>query len=233
MAKIDELFRYLKEKGGSDLHLLATLPPRVRIHGKLTDVEGWGVISDEELKKLLQEICSEEQWLEFEACGDLDFAWTLPGEARFRVNFLNQYNGVGAVFRIIPEKILTFDDNRGIFPIKIQRIGKGEFQSLHRLEFSLGIPGVFLSTQVPGGNDQNCKKQIPQCRVVQRQSSRDALLIAYQMGRHRSTAVFSIRNPITPSLASRRAVHCSSAGHNAPATRRPFRPWLLTADGPL
>jgi twitching motility protein PilT len=110
LARIDELFRYLKEKGGSDLHLLATLPPRVRIHGKLTDVEGWEVISDEELKELLREICSEEQWLEFEACGDLDFAWALPGEARFRVNFLNQYKGVGAVFRIIPEKILTFDD---------------------------------------------------------------------------------------------------------------------------
>jgi twitching motility protein PilT len=110
LARIDELFRYLKEKGGSDLHLLATLPPRVRIHGKLTDVEGWGVISDEELKELLREICSEEQWSEFEATGDLDFAWALPGEARFRVNFLNQYNGVGAVFRIIPEKILTFDD---------------------------------------------------------------------------------------------------------------------------
>lgn len=110
MARIDELFRYLKEKGGSDLHLLATLPPRVRIHGKLTDVEGWGVISDEELKGLLREICSEEQWSDFEASGDLDFAWSLPGEARFRVNFLSQHNGVGAVFRIIPEKILTFDD---------------------------------------------------------------------------------------------------------------------------
>lgn len=110
MAKIDELFRYLKEKGGSDLHLLATLPPRVRIHGKLTDVEGWDVISDGELKELLREICSEEQWLEFEGHGDLDFAWALPGEARFRVNFLSQHNGVGAVFRIIPEKILTFDD---------------------------------------------------------------------------------------------------------------------------
>lgn len=110
MARIDELFRYLKEKGGSDLHLLATLPPRVRIHGKLTNVEGWGVIPDEELKALLREICSEEQWKEFEASGDLDFAWALPGEARFRVNFLSQHNGVGAVFRIIPEKILTFDE---------------------------------------------------------------------------------------------------------------------------
>jgi len=110
LARIDELFRYLKEKGGSDLHLLATLPPRVRIHGNLTDVEGWGVISNEELKDLLREICSEEQWSDFEATGDLDFAWALPGEARFRVNFLSQHNGVGAIFRIIPEKILTFDD---------------------------------------------------------------------------------------------------------------------------
>ena len=39
MARIDQLFRYLKEKKGSDLHLLATLPPRVRVHGKLKDVE--------------------------------------------------------------------------------------------------------------------------------------------------------------------------------------------------
>lgn len=110
MAKIDELFRYLKKNSGSDLHLLATLPPRVRIHGKLKDVEGWGNLSNEELKELLREICSEEQWSDFEDHGDLDFAWALPGEARFRVNFLNQHNGVGAVFRIIPEKILTFDE---------------------------------------------------------------------------------------------------------------------------
>ena len=110
MARIDALFRYLKNNGGSDLHLFATLPPRVRIHGQLTDVEGRGVISDEELKESLREICSEEQWLEFETRGDLDFAWALPGVARFRVNFLNQYNGVGAVFRLIPEKILSFDE---------------------------------------------------------------------------------------------------------------------------
>ena len=110
MARINELFRYLKEKNGSDLHLLATLPPRVRIHGKLKDVEGWDVISDEDLQLLLREICSEEQWREFKTRGDLDFAWALPGEARCRVNFLSQHNGVGAVFRIIPEKILTFDE---------------------------------------------------------------------------------------------------------------------------
>jgi len=110
LARIDELFRYLKNKNGSDLHLLATRPPRVRIHGRLTDVEGWEPLSDEELKELLHEISSEQQWQEYEEKGDIDFAWALPGEARFRVNFLRQHHGAGAVFRIIPEKILTFDD---------------------------------------------------------------------------------------------------------------------------
>ncbi len=60
MARIDVLFRYLKNKGGSDLHLLATRPPRVRIHGRLMDVEGWGPLSDEQLRELLREIASEE-----------------------------------------------------------------------------------------------------------------------------------------------------------------------------
>ena len=110
MARIDKLFRYLKEKNGSDLHLLASLTPRVRIHGKLTDVEGWGPLSNKELRELLREMASEEQWREYEACGDLDYAYSLPGVARFRVNYLRQHKGAAAVFRIIPEKILTFHE---------------------------------------------------------------------------------------------------------------------------
>jgi len=110
LPRIDELFRYLKSKGGSDLHLLATRPPRVRIHGNLRDVEGWEPLSDQELRELLREIASDKQWAEYEASGDLDFAWALPGEARFRVNFLRQHLGAAAIFRIIPEKILTFDE---------------------------------------------------------------------------------------------------------------------------
>jgi twitching motility protein PilT len=110
VARIDHLFRYLKENKGSDLHLLAAQPPRIRVHGKLVDVEGWEPLSNEELKDLLREIASGEQWEEYEDCGDLDFAYSLQGVARFRVNFLSQHQGAAAVFRIIPEKILTFDD---------------------------------------------------------------------------------------------------------------------------
>ena len=109
MARIHELFRYLKDAGGSDLHLAAPLRPRVRRRGELEDVEGWEPLSDDELLALLREIASDEQWKEYEDCGDLDFAYGLEGVARFRANFLRQENGAAAVFRIIPEKILTAD----------------------------------------------------------------------------------------------------------------------------
>ena len=107
MARIDELFRYLKDNKGSDLHLAAGLVPRIRTHGSLEAVAGWSALSDDELRAMLREIANDAQWADYDACGDLDFAYGLPGVARFRCNFMRQENGAAAVFRIIPEKILT------------------------------------------------------------------------------------------------------------------------------
>ena len=107
MARMNELFRYLKDNKGSDLHMAAGLVPRIRIHGSLVDVDGWPKLSHEEVESMLREIADDEQWGSYQDCGDLDFAYGLPGVARFRANFLRQGNGAGAVFRIIPEKILT------------------------------------------------------------------------------------------------------------------------------
>jgi twitching motility protein PilT len=110
MAEIDRLFRYLKENQGSDLHLAAGLEPRIRVHGSLQPVEGWPRLTDESLRGLLREMASDEQWEDYESCGDLDFAYGLEGVARFRANFLRQENGAGAVFRIIPEKIVPLEE---------------------------------------------------------------------------------------------------------------------------
>jgi twitching motility protein PilT len=110
MARIDELFRYLKQHKGSDLHLSARFPPRIRCHGELEDVQGWPALAHEELEGLLEEIATEEQWTEYQGGGDLDFAYGLEGLARFRANFMRQENGAAAVFRIIPEKILTCEE---------------------------------------------------------------------------------------------------------------------------
>jgi twitching motility protein PilT len=109
MARLDELFHYLKDSKGSDLHLAAGLEPRVRRHGHLEQVPNWPVLSDADLQGLLREIASPKQWEHFTKELDLDFAYGLEGVARFRANYLNQGNGVGAVFRIIPEEIVPLE----------------------------------------------------------------------------------------------------------------------------
>ena len=110
MARIDDMLRHLKEHGGSDLHLAAGIVPRMRSHGELLEVEGWPELTDESLREIIREIATDSDWQSFEECGDLDFAYGLKGLARFRANYFVQKHGAGAVFRIIPEEILTLED---------------------------------------------------------------------------------------------------------------------------
>ena len=110
MAKIDELFHYCKDNDGSDLHVAAGLEPRLRRHGELEPVAGWSTLTPQAVLTLLSEITNEAQWGEYQENGDLDFAYGLEGVARFRCNYLRQENGPAAVFRIIPQKILTLED---------------------------------------------------------------------------------------------------------------------------
>ncbi len=110
MAQINQLLRYLQEKGGSDLHLAAGREPRIRAKGRLEQVEGWSTLTDEALHAMLREIVSESQWQEYTSVHDLDFAYGLEGVARFRGNFFYQLNGAGAVFRIIPERIVPLEE---------------------------------------------------------------------------------------------------------------------------
>jgi twitching motility protein PilT len=109
MARLDELFHYLKDTKGSDLHLGAGLEPRIRRHGHLEKIPNWPVLSDADLRELLGEIASPKQWEHYTTTKDLDFAYGLEGVARFRANYLNQENGAGAVFRIIPEEIIPLE----------------------------------------------------------------------------------------------------------------------------
>jgi len=110
LAQIDELLRYLKEHKGSDLHLAAGLEPRIRVNGALCVVEGTKRLDDGGLRKLMREIASESHWAAFDATRDLDFAYGLEGLARFRANYFVQERGAGAVFRMIPEKIVPLEE---------------------------------------------------------------------------------------------------------------------------
>ena len=108
MAVLDQLLAELLRRGGSDLHLTVGLPPRGRVSGDLQP------LADEPLtagtmEPLLREICPERRWTHFQAESDLDFAYEIPGLARFRCNYLHHHWGMAAVLRQIPARILTFE----------------------------------------------------------------------------------------------------------------------------
>jgi len=108
MAQIDAFFKMLHENGGSDLHLSSGSQPIVRIRGELQRVK-FKVMEHDELKQLLYEITPEEKIKIFEETGDVDFGYEVPNLARYRSNYFLQCRGIAAVFREIPEKILTIE----------------------------------------------------------------------------------------------------------------------------
>ncbi|MDA8169958.1 MAG: type IV pilus twitching motility protein PilT [Nitrospiraceae bacterium] len=109
MAKIDSFFKYMLEQGASDLHLSVGSRPRIRKHGELEEIN-YNVLTNEIMEALLLEILDEKQKAHYREKKDLDFAYEIPGAARFRANYFVQKRGLGAVFRVIPTKILSVEE---------------------------------------------------------------------------------------------------------------------------
>jgi twitching motility protein PilT len=109
MPAIDALLSELLKRGGSDLHLTASLPPRGRISGSMEGINDTP-FTQETIEPLLREICPPHKWGEYLESNDLDFAYEVPGLARFRCSYLRNHWGMAAVLRQIPSRILTFDD---------------------------------------------------------------------------------------------------------------------------
>lgn len=104
---IDELFHLMNEMEASDLHLSSDEYPMVRQHGMMKQLTQYEVSSPEYLKQLLWAIAPERNKEEWESDRDSDFAYEVPGLARFRCNYFEDRKGIGAVFRLIPSKVLT------------------------------------------------------------------------------------------------------------------------------
>jgi len=115
MAQIDAFFKLMNEQGASDLHLISGQQPVLRIQGELERVK-YKPLDNDNLKGMLYEIAPEDKVKVFEESGDVDFAYEIPGLARYRANFFQQKYGVGAVFREIPSSILTCEQ-LGLPPI--------------------------------------------------------------------------------------------------------------------
>jgi twitching motility protein PilT len=109
MAVIDSYLGQVLERDGSDLHFLAGDPPRVRQYGELKPLSN-EKLAAEKVKAALYEIMPKLALERFEAKDGTDFAYSIPGVARFRVNVMRQLNGMGGVFRVIPSKARTADE---------------------------------------------------------------------------------------------------------------------------
>ena len=106
--RIDEFLTEVLAKGGSDLHFVAGDPPRIRVYGDLQTLREQP-LGQEQVRETLTEIMTRQALARLEQMDGADFAYTIPGVSRFRVNVFRHIGGLGGVFRAIPSKALTLD----------------------------------------------------------------------------------------------------------------------------
>ena len=109
-GRLDGLLRTMVDVGASDLHLTAGHRPIWRVDGDMRKVGDWPRLEPEGVLDLLGPVIPPRNREEFAQDNDTDFAYAIPDLARFRVNMFRDVSGVGAVMRVIPSKILSFDD---------------------------------------------------------------------------------------------------------------------------
>jgi twitching motility protein PilT len=110
MIDLHEVLELVLEYEASDLHLTNGLPPMLRIDGDLIPIEGYPVLEPEALQRIVYGMMSQKQREKFEEELELDFSYSLPGKARFRVNCYQQRGALGAAFRLVPFVIKTVED---------------------------------------------------------------------------------------------------------------------------
>src|SRR5512147_2331028 len=104
---LHQLLKTMVERGGADLHITTNSPPQIRIDGKLTPLD-MPPLTAPETKQLAYSVLTDAQKHRFEENLELDFSFGLKGLARFRGNCFNERGAVGAVFRVIPFEIKSF-----------------------------------------------------------------------------------------------------------------------------
>src|SRR3954447_12563771 len=97
------------DRRASDLHIAAGAPPMVRVRGRLTPIEGAPTLTPTDTREIVYSILSNDQRQKLETNLQLDFAYAIPGRARFRVNAYFQRAALGAAFRLIPFEITPLE----------------------------------------------------------------------------------------------------------------------------
>jgi twitching motility protein PilT len=110
LTSVDDLLEQLVARGASDLHISIASPPAIRVRGHIERLDGYEPLSPDDTRTLLYRILNSEQQKQFEIKRQLDFAYAIPGLARFRVNVYYQREAVGAAFRVIPTDIKSAEE---------------------------------------------------------------------------------------------------------------------------
>jgi twitching motility protein PilT len=107
---IDDLLEQMAARGASDLHVTVGTPPAIRLRGHLERIDGVEPLTPEDTQQLLYRVLNSEQQKQLEIKRQLDFAYAVPGVARFRVNVFFQREALGAAFRVIPHDIKSLEE---------------------------------------------------------------------------------------------------------------------------
>jgi twitching motility protein PilT len=107
--RLDAMLERMIAEGASDLHLSAAHRPHWRVDGEMQALKDAGVLGASEVQELLEPVMEARHRAQFQSEGDSDFAYSIPGVARFRVNVFKDHRGVNAVLRLIPSKILSLE----------------------------------------------------------------------------------------------------------------------------
>jgi twitching motility protein PilT len=105
-----DLLLTMLERGASDLHITAGARPAIRINGELAQMDEYPVLTPPVIQRVMYAAITQRQREIFEEELELDFAYSVPGRSRFRVNMYRQRDSVGAAFRIIPFEIKKLED---------------------------------------------------------------------------------------------------------------------------
>ncbi|HEX4305679.1 MAG TPA: type IV pilus twitching motility protein PilT [Solirubrobacterales bacterium] len=111
-----EVLRQMVETRASDVHITAHFPPAIRDKGRIRPMEGFPVLNAQQTREVVYGILNDDQRKRFEVDQQLDFAYAIPGVARFRVNCFFQRGAVSAAFRLIPQEIPALD-SLGVPPV--------------------------------------------------------------------------------------------------------------------
>ena len=109
MMTLRDLLQKVVEMDGSDLHIATKTPPQIRVHGHLERLDG-PELTPGDTKQLTYSIMSDAQKKRFEETLELDFSFGIQGVGRYRCNMFHQRGAVGAVYRLIPERVRTFQE---------------------------------------------------------------------------------------------------------------------------